>query len=125
MPGSRSRQELGRRGEDLACAELERQGLKIVDRNWRCALGEIDIVAAEVTDASTTLVFCEVKTRSGLGFGHPLEAITYSKMRTLRQRAAQWTREHGIGATLIRVDAIGVVIRRGREPELVHVKAVS
>ena len=125
MPRSEGKQQIGRRGEELACAELERQGLKIVDRNWRCPLGEIDIVAAEVTEAGTTLVFCEVKTRSGLGFGHPLEAITYAKMRTLRQLAAQWTREHQISATLIRVDAIGVVLKRGKEPELVHVKAVS
>jgi putative endonuclease len=125
MPRSGGKQQIGRRGEDLACAELERQGLKILDRNWRCPLGEIDIVAAEVTDAGTTLVFCEVKCRSGLGFGHPLEAITYGKMRTLRQLAALWTREHKTGATSIRVDAIGVLLRRGREPELVHVKAVS
>ena len=54
MPRSEGKQQIGRRGEDLACAELERQGLKILDRNWRCPLGEIDIVAAEVTDAGTT-----------------------------------------------------------------------
>ena len=103
-----SKQQVGRRGEDLACAELVRQGMEVVDRNWRCALGEIGIVAAEVDDRAGTLVFCEVKTRSGLGFGHPLEAITYTKMQTLRQLAAQWPREHRVTATVIRVDAIGV-----------------
>jgi hypothetical protein len=51
-------------------AELERQGMQILDQNWRCRLGEIDIVAAEAGPSGLTLVFCEVKCRSGLGFGH-------------------------------------------------------
>ena len=82
MPRTESKQQLGVRGEDLACAELERQGMQVLERNWRCGLGEIDIVAADAGASGLTLVFCEVKCRSGLGFGHPLEAITYAKMRT-------------------------------------------
>ena len=96
MRAAESKKQLGVRGEDLACAELERQGLQVLERNWRCRLGEIDIVAAEAGASGLTLVFCEVKCRSGLGFGHPLEAITYAKMRTLRQLAAVWMREHRI-----------------------------
>jgi putative endonuclease len=61
-----------------------------------------------------------VKCRSGLGFGHPLEAITYAKMRTLRQLAALWMREHRIKASIIRLDAIGVVLQPGLEPLLTH-----
>ncbi|HET9564602.1 MAG TPA: YraN family protein, partial [Mycobacterium sp.] len=110
MPKTESKQQLGVRGEDLACAELERQGMQVLERNWRCRLGEIDIVAAEVGDAGLTMVFCEVKCRSGLGFGHPLEAITFTKMRTLRQLAALWMREHHVKASTIRLDAIGVVL---------------
>ncbi len=91
-----SKQQVGARGEDLACAELERQGLEIVERNWRCSVGEIDVVAAERGSGGLTLVFCEVKCRRGLGFGHPLEAITYAKLRTLRQLAAIWMREHRV-----------------------------
>jgi Holliday junction resolvase-like predicted endonuclease len=104
MPKTESKKEIGVRGEDLACAELERQGMQVLGRNWRCRLGEIDIVAAETGENGLTLVFCEVKCRSGLGFGHPLEAITYMKMRTLdswprcgcvsiacRCRASDWT----------------------------------
>ncbi len=125
MPRTESRQQVGRRGEDLACAELVRQGLVVVDRNWRCSLGEIDIVAAEVGDRGVTLVFCEVKCRTGLGFGHPLEAITFAKMRTLRQLAAHWLRQHRITAKEIRLDAIGVVMLPGHEPSLTHVKAVG
>jgi putative endonuclease len=120
-----SRQEVGRRGEDLACAELERQGLAVLVRNWRCRWGEIDIVAADRSESGVTLVFCEVKCRSGVGFGHPLEAITYAKLRTLRQLAAHWMRENQVTARFIRVDAIGVVLVAGEEPSLTHVRGVG
>ena len=121
MPGSGSKQQVGARGEDLACAELTRQGLTIVERNWRCSVGEIDIVAVE----GGTLVFCEVKCRTGLGFGHPLEAITYAKRRTLRQLAAIWMRDHCVRTRSIRIDAIGVLMLPGREPSVTHVKAIG
>ena len=125
MLKSQSKQQLGMRGEALACAELERQGMQILERNWRCRLGEIDIVAAETGATGLTLVFCEVKCRSGLGFGHPLEAITFTKMQTLRQLAALWMREHRMKASSIRLDAIGIVLAPGREPSLTHMRAVG
>lgn len=125
MAATESKKQIGMRGEDLACAELQRQGLQVLERNWRCRLGEIDIVAAEAGANGLTLVFCEVKCRSGLGFGHPLEAITFSKMRTLRQLAALWMREHHVKASAIRLDAIGVVLAPGQEPSLTHVRAVG
>jgi len=125
MRTTESKRQLGVRGEDLACAELERQGLQVLERNWRCRLGEIDIVAAEVGERGLTLVFCEVKCRSGLGFGHPLEAITFAKMRTLRQLAALWMREHHLKAATIRLDVIGVVLVPGNEPSVTHVRAVG
>jgi|SRR5215212_6087884 len=65
------RGELGRRGEALACAQLTAAGLRIVARNWRCQTGEIDVVA----EAPGLLVFCEVKTRRGLGYGTPAAAV--------------------------------------------------
>jgi len=125
MPATESKKQIGIRGEDLACAELQRQGMQILERNWRCRLGEIDIVAAESAVDGLTLVFCEVKCRSGLGFGHPLEAITYAKMRRLRQLEAVWMREHRMKASAIRLDAIGVVLQPGQEPSLTHVRAVG
>jgi putative endonuclease len=125
MAATESKKQIGVRGEDLACAELVRQGMQILERNWRCRLGEIDIVAAESVAAGLTLVFCEVKCRSGLGFGHPLEAITYTKMRTLRQLAALWMRQHRMTASSIRLDAIGVVLAPEQEPSLTHVRAVG
>jgi putative endonuclease len=125
MRTTESKKQIGVHGEDLACAELERQGLQVLERNWRCRLGEIDIVAAEVGERGLTLVFCEVKCRSGLGFGHPLEAITFAKMRTLRQLAALWMREHHLKAATIRLDVIGVVLVPGNEPSVTHVRAVG
>ena len=82
-------------------------------------------VSRGLAPACLTLVFCEVKCRSGLGFGHPLEAITYTKMRTLRQLAALWMREHRMKASSIRLDAIGVVLASDQEPSLTHVRAVG
>lgn len=119
------RQTLGARGEDLAVVELQRQGMEVLDRNWRCRVGEIDIVAAEHGEGGTTVVFCEVKCRSGLGFGDPLEAITWAKLRTLRALAAEWLAVHRVSAAAIRLDAIGVLLLRGEPPRLTHVKAVG
>ncbi|HEY6685591.1 MAG TPA: YraN family protein [Propionibacteriaceae bacterium] len=125
MPATGPKKQLGVRGENFACAKLERQGMRVLERNWRCRLGEIDIVAADVGESGLTLVFCEVKCRSGLGFGHALEAITDAKMRTLRQLAALWMREHQVKASTIRLDGIGVVLAAGEAASLTHVKAVG
>jgi len=121
----RGRQALGVRGEDLAVAELQRQGMEVLARNWRCRLGEIDVVAAERVEGRTTVVFCEVKCRSGLGFGDPLEAITWAKLRKLRALAAEWMATHDVSAQAIRVDAIGVLLVRGQPPRLTHVRAAG
>lgn len=116
---------VGHRGEDLAVAELERRGMRVLARNWRCRLGEIDIIAVEGEGTRQTIVFCEVKCRSGLGFGDPLEAITYSKLRRLRQLSAEWLAEHGPPAAGIRLDAIGVLLRSGAEPVVNHVRGIG
>ncbi len=109
--------ELGRRGEDLAASHLEGQGLVILTRNWRCREGELDIVA---TDGLRHLVICEVKTRSGDGFGTPAEAVTQGKRRKLRRLAMVFQSEWGLRWTAVRFDVIGVMARPGREPELSH-----
>jgi len=123
--GESARQALGVRGEDLAVAELQRQGMEVLARNWRCRLGEIDVVAAETVEGRTTLVFCEVKCRAGLGFGDPLEAITWAKLRKLRSLAAEWMTEHRVPAHAIRLDAVGVLLLPREEPRLTHVKGVG
>jgi putative endonuclease len=116
---------LGVRGEDLAVAELELQGMTLLARNWRCRVGEIDIIAKETVGGRTTVVFCEVKCRSGLGFGDPLEAITYAKVRKLRQLAAEWLAETGAQPDAIRVDAIGIVLSRGSAPIVRHERGIG
>lgn len=124
MAGS-ARQALGVRGEELAVAELQRQGMEVLARNWRCRTGEIDVVAAETVDGRTTVVFCEVKCRSGLGFGDPLEAITWAKLRRLRSLAAEWMATHQVSAHAIRLDAIGVLLVPGQAPQVTHVRAAG
>ncbi|HYX97629.1 MAG TPA: YraN family protein, partial [Geodermatophilus sp.] len=76
----RTTSDLGARGERIAAAHLTDSGLRVLDRNWRCREGELDIVARD----GDTLVFCEVKTRRAVGFGHPVEAVGHAKQRRLR-----------------------------------------
>lgn len=112
---------LGGFGEDLVAAYLSSRGLTVVDRNWRCELGEIDLVARD----GTTLVVCEVKTRSALGYGAPVEAVTYRKATRLRRLAARWLAAHGTHARDIRIDVVGVLVRPGSEPVIDHVRAAA
>jgi putative endonuclease len=100
--------ELGRTGEQLAVEHLEREGFEILDRNWRCAIGEIDVIAQH----GPTTVVVEVKTRSGVGFGHPLDAVTPRKLARLRRLAGAWCAATGRGASALRIDVIGVIASR-------------
>jgi len=109
---------IGRFGEELAAGWLQDAGLRILDRNWRCAEGEIDIVAAD----GDTLVFCEVKTRSGTGFGDPAEAVTAAKSARLRRLALRWLAAHGLGWRELRFDVVTVVRRRDADPVVRHLK---
>lgn len=118
---ARASDELGRYGEDLAVTHLQHAGLEVLQRNWRCRDGEIDIVAR----AGSTVVVCEVKTRAGLGFGSPLEAVTRTKLRRLRHLAVQWLHDTTPPwARGIRIDVIGIVYPPGGEPVIDHVRDV-
>jgi putative endonuclease len=101
----RAKDAVGRYGEDVAARHLQDAGLVILARNWRCPDGEIDIVARD----GTVLVVCEVKTRSGLGFGSPMEAVTPRKAGRLRRLARHWLAAHPVHATEVRFDVVGVV----------------
>ena len=109
---------LGDRGEALAAAHLERAGWVIADRNFRIGHREIDLVARR----GEVVAFVEVKTRSGLGFGHPLEAITHRKRREIRQVAAVWVDRHGRPGDVYRFDAVAVLTVAGGDPEVEHVE---
>ncbi|MGB7980089.1 MAG: YraN family protein [Candidatus Nanopelagicales bacterium] len=99
------RQVLGQAGEDAAVGFLTGRGMTVVERNWRCRYGEVDIIARE----GAALVFCEVKTRSGTGFGGPLAAITPAKQARLRRLTAAYLAEVGGHRGPIRIDALGLL----------------
>jgi putative endonuclease len=96
-------------------------GLRILDRNWRCAEGEIDIVAAE----RQVLVICEVKTRSSTQYGSPLEAITRGKRTRLRRLAVRWLLAHGVLFDEVRIDVFGLVRDESGRYRIEHVRGVG
>jgi putative endonuclease len=98
-------QAVGAYGERLAARHLMDTGMAILDRNWRCRDGEIDIIARD----GDVLVFCEVKTRRGGGFGPPAEAVRPAKRRRLRRLAAQWLADTGVRPAEVRFDVLSVV----------------
>ncbi|MCX6421183.1 MAG: YraN family protein [Actinobacteria bacterium] len=112
---------LGRFGEQLAAQHLMAAGMEVLDRNWRCSIGEIDIVARD----GDTLVICEVKTRRSLTFGHPVAAVTPIKLRRLRRLAAEWASTSGIRARTIRLDVVGILTPRDGQPIIEHIRGVS
>jgi putative endonuclease len=101
----RAKDAVGRYGEDVAARHLVDAGMTIVERNWRCAAGEIDIVARD----GRTLVVCEVKTRSSDAFGSPFEAITPGKAARLHRLAFLWVAARGVSGAEIRIDVVGVL----------------
>lgn len=111
----------GHWGEDLAACHLERLGLVILERNWRCRTGEIDIIASD----DDTIVFCEVKTRSSEDFGSPLAAVTPRKVRRLRALASEWLGAHDHRAPHVRIDVIGILLGRGGTPTIEHLRGVA
>ena len=116
----RAKDQLGLDGEAAASVLLERAGMRIVDRRWRCAHGELDIVALD----GETLVFVEVKTRRGLGFGHPFEAITPDKVRRLRTLAGLWLEATGQRGP-VRMDAVGVIAPRSGSWRVEHLRGIQ
>jgi putative endonuclease len=112
---------LGREGEQAAVSYLEDRGFRILDRNWRCAGGEIDIVAAE----RHTFVVCEVKTRSGTRYGTPLDAVGQAKRRRLRRLAALWLSAHGTRFDQIRIDVLGLLRDGAGGFTIEHVRGVG
>lgn len=111
---------LGRRGEEIAARYLVAAGMTVVDRNWRCPQGEIDLIARDGDE----LVFVEVKTRSGVAFGHPLESITVAKLARLRRLAAAWCEAHPGDHNRVRIDALAVIAPVVGEVEVEHLARV-
>lgn len=112
---------LGRAGEQAAADYLAASGFRVLARNWRCSQGELDIVAAE----GDTLVVCEVKTRSGIRFGSPLEAVTRAKRRRLRFLAVRWLSAHGVLFDEVRIDVIAITGEHAGGFSIEHVRGVG
>lgn len=118
---------LGAYGEELACRYLGDSGLTILDRNWRCARGEIDIVARD----AAALVVCEVKTRSTERFGAPFEAVTRQKLARLRRLAMLWldarprAERRQLRGCDIRIDVISILRPRGGTAQITHLRGVQ
>jgi len=98
------RRALGKLGETLAARELERRGYRIVERNWRCSIGEIDIVA----EKDGQLVIVEVRTRRGDERGTPQESITPAKQVKLIELAQTYLQEHDLDNRDWRIDVVAV-----------------
>jgi putative endonuclease len=111
---------LGAYGEALAARHLVEQGMVLLDRNWRCEAGEIDLVLRD----GRVLVVCEVKTRSSVACGHPHEAVTPAKVARLVELGVRWQRARDVRAEELRIDLV-CVIRPRRGPSTVdHVRGV-
>jgi putative endonuclease len=118
-----TRAEIGALGEQLAADHLAALGLRILARNWRCRYGELDVIAADPT--INTVVFVEVKTRTGDGFGGLAQAVTEPKARRLRRLAAIWLATQDQRWAGVRIDVIGVRIGRRRTPEISHLQGIG
>jgi putative endonuclease len=118
----RNKDLLGRYGEDLAARHLTNAGLDVLERNWRCADGELDIIARD----GAVLAFVEVKTRTTLAFGDPAEAVGPAKSARIHRLALRWLDEHrdsiGLGWPQLRFDVVSIVRRAPGGPSVRHLR---
>ena len=119
---SSQRKATGGYGEARAARYLtEEHGMVVLDRNWRCELGELDLVLRD----GQVLVFCEVKTRRDDRFGSPLEAVTEQKVARIRRLAARWMQDHDVRARDVRIDIMGIRLDRSGDARFDHVRGVG
>ena len=104
------RRDLGRRGEEIAARHLRKQGLRILERNFRCAVGEIDIIAEQDDE----LVFVEVKTRRSDTYGEPALSVDTNKQRKIARVALAYISMKGLEDRNGRFDVISVLLKGGR-----------
>lgn len=115
-----AKQILGRLGEAHAAEYLESEGYRVLERNWRCRHGEIDIVASR----EGVLAFVEVKTRTSDAFGHPFEAITEAKLRRMHLLARLWSAARPGNAGRPRLDVVGILAPGGVLQRVQHLEGV-
>ena len=117
MSVNNSKQVLGKEGERIAEQYLKRKGYKLVERNYRCSAGEVDLIVLD----RRVIVFVEVKTRTGHGFGTPLEAVQPRKQRKMMQAAQFFLSQKKLHQRDARFDVVGISWP-GREPVIEHVE---
>ncbi len=105
---------LARFGEDEAGRFLRNQGYRILERNFRTAKGEIDIIAG----SGKMIVFAEVKTRSSANFAQPWEAVGFRKRKHLREAAKIYIEQNGIHEFEFRFDVLSIVVNETQQPEI-------
>jgi len=110
----KDRADVGVSGEDEALAEYRKRGYRLLARNWRCSLGELDLVLIR----EDMVVFCEVKTRRGASLGGPHEAVTWKKQRKLRQLAEAFLRMTRLDPSAIRFDVASVMATESEGPSV-------
>jgi putative endonuclease len=115
------KQALGAYGETLAARHLVEQGMVVLDRNWRCDAGEIDLVLRD----GEVLVVCEVKTRSSTRYGTPHEAVSEIKLARLRRLAVRWLEERRVEVSDIRIDLVGIIRPRRGASVVDHVRGIG
>ena len=115
---TRAKDAVGEYGERVAARLLDDAGFVLLDRNWRCPRGEVDLVARD----GATIVFCEVKTRRGDAFGSPVEAVTPAKVRRLRALAALWLADHPHVRGPVRFDVVSVRPQRAGAAAVEHLR---
>lgn len=111
---------LGKYGEELAARYLSKNGMVILERNWRCDLGEIDVIARDKDE----LVICEVKTRRSALFGGPIECVTPRKVRRMRGLALRWLDTRSVSPRNIRFDVVGILAPIAGPPTITHIRGV-
>ncbi len=109
---------LGAYGEELAADFLMAKGYRIFERNFRCKVGEVDIVAKD----GSTVIFVEVKTRRSLSFGVPQLAVTAFKQRQIMKAALTWLSKHKLHDAAARFDVVAITLRADSEPAIEHIR---
>jgi len=113
------RRAVGEYGERVAERYLTAAGLVVLDRNWRCAEGEVDLILRDGPD----VVFCEVKTRRGDAYGRPAEAIRHDKVRRLRRLAMLWLDQSELRPRDLRFDVVEVLPQARGATLVEHIRA--
>lgn len=109
---------MGREGENIAADYLTQKNFRIIERNYRCRMGEVDIIGIFLKE----LVFIEVKTRSNISFGYPYEAVDNRKILKIRRVAQHFIFERKLYDLDVRFDIISIILNKDDRPKIEHIE---